>query len=216
MIHVQSLAALTGKILETWLRDPDRYRHHGIGVLQGYVLESSPPEAEYRIHVWHPKLRLPEMDDSGLIHDHRFNLESTVIFGKVIHTVYELDPTERGVYQAWSVENARSAEQNVGKRVGWVQLLDPTRFNITPITFRYHTGESYVFPKRCFHRTDVDGLSITICRKLDQEETSARILARHGKEPRHGFAHDAREHAVIQRGILTDAIQALRGIARAA
>lgn len=214
MIHIQSMAALIGRILEAWLRDPDRYRHHGIGVLQGYVLESSPPEAEYRVHVWHPHLRLPEMDDSGLIHDHRFDLESTVVFGKIIHTVYNLELATRGAFQIWNVQNARSAEASGTK--GWVESAGEARYNITGETFKYIPGQSYKFPKRCFHRTDVDGMTITLCRKLSQEDIPARILARYGREPKHGFEHDKVAHTITQRGIITDAIQALRGIARAA
>lgn len=212
MSHIQSLAALSGQVLQSWLRDADRYRHHGIGVLQGYVLESSPPEAEYRLHLWHPKLRLPDMENSGLIHDHRFNLESTILYGAIIHTVYQLDESPNGPYQAWNVENARSAEG----RKGGLQLADERRYTAKAESFRLRAGQTYKFPSRCFHRTDVTELAITLCRKLDQQVVPARILARVGAEPKHAFDFDPAEHVVQQRAIIADAIQALRGLARAA
>ncbi len=139
-----------------------------------------------------------------------------MLYGKVVHTVYNLELNMRGAFQAWNVQNARSAEADVGNKRGWVELDGEARYNITGETYKYIPGQSYRFPKRCFHRTDVTGLTITLCRKLNQEDVPARILARYGRQPRHGFEHDKTAYAVTQRSILTDAIQALRGIARAA
>jgi hypothetical protein len=210
--RIQELAALSALVVERWLDDRSHYRHHGIGVFQGYVLESVPPEPEYRLHVWHPELRLADMTDSGLIHDHRFDLESTVLAGLVVHTVYPLEEAQAGTYQVWSVQNARAAAEN--NRVGWVTLEGPTRYNSpVPHTQKIGPGQSYRFPKRRFHRTDVDRLTITLCRKERQETTAARILSRYGREPRHGFDHEQVE-TPRHREILAAARARLQAIAR--
>jgi len=60
-----------------------QWRHHGIGVLQGYVAEDVEPEV--RLHVWATELVKPGMAESGDIHDHRFDLLSHVLCGQVGH-----------------------------------------------------------------------------------------------------------------------------------
>lgn len=210
--QLQLLAALGGYVLEGWLRYPDRYRHHGIGVLQGYVLESDPPTPEYRIHLWHPTLRMPNMVDSGLMHDHRFDMESTVLYGTVVHTVFQLDPAPNGAYQAWFVQNARAAIAENEK--GWLESESELRYNIKGETFKHSVGHTYLFPKRCFHRTDVEGLAITLVSKRNQQDSPARILSRFGTKPKHGFEHEQHVEEVMQRGVITEAIQVLRKLAR--
>jgi hypothetical protein len=206
------MAALSVPVIERWLDDGTQYRHHGIGVFQGYVLESDPPEPEYRVHVWHPELRLHDMTDSGLIHDHRFDLESTVLAGLVVHTVYPLETAPAGTYQVWAVQNARAAAET--NRVGWVEMDGTARYNSpVPQTQKIVAGQSYRFPKRRFHRTDVDRLTITLCKKERQETTPARILARYGKEPRHGFDHE-QVQTKRHREILSSARTRLQAIAR--
>lgn len=61
------ILALVARFLRS---DTSNWRHHGIGLLQAYVLEGP---IEYRVHVWHPELRFVD-DDSGMIHDHRFEI----------------------------------------------------------------------------------------------------------------------------------------------
>lgn len=208
-----SLAAFAAAKVKDWLKDPSLYRHHGIGVLQGYVLESEPPQAEYRLHVWHPELRLPDMTDSGLIHDHRFELQSTVLYGRIHQTVYELETSTSGAFCVWEVQNARAAEG--GK--GWLKLESDTRYNQRNVhTTRHRAGDSYEFGARKFHRTDVDALTITVCCKRNQRNVPARILSRFGKQPRHGFEHDQAMDAVLKEKILSDALDMLMIEARTA
>lgn len=62
------------------------WRHHGIGVLQAYVREHQEPEM--RVHIWHPSLVRKGIRDHGDAHDHRFDLESTVLVGNLYETLY--------------------------------------------------------------------------------------------------------------------------------
>ena len=130
------LAALTAKLITS----PElRWRHHGIGLLQAYLVEGRPgaelalglSDTETRIHVWHPSLRLAGMDDSGLMHDHRFDLESRVLLGAMhdteIHLSQILTMTDGKDESAdggerllvWKIQNARAKEET-GE--GWVKL----------------------------------------------------------------------------------------------
>lgn len=59
------------------------FRHHGIGVLQGYLAENAEPEV--RIHIWSRRLLKPGMDVSGDVHDHRFDMVSHVLCGSIEH-----------------------------------------------------------------------------------------------------------------------------------
>lgn len=211
LLNTQMLAAFGAYTIGRWLDYPvPQYRHHGIGVLQGYVLEAEVPFSEYRLHVWDPQLRLPDMTDSGLIHDHRFELESTVLVGRIHHTVYTLERDDRGAFQVWEVQHARA----VSDGVGWVKLESDQRFKHSTITMKYWGGQHYHFGKRRFHRTDVDELTVTFCKKRLQVDEPARILSRVGKEPRHGFDHDQNADLELKRDILDRARHKLAKIAR--
>lgn len=198
--YIRTLAAFASATVAGWLKSTIPYRHHGIGVLQGYVLESEPPAPEYRVHVWHPELRMPDMLDSGLMHDHRFDLDSTVLVGRMIHTVFVLEPSARGSHQVWNVMNARQVvgHSDAFKSKPLLELESEQRYNLgPPHTQRLGPGDSYRFLARRFHRSDVDGLTVTVCVKKNQREVPARILARVGHEPKHGFTHEPVARRVV-------------------
>lgn len=95
-------AALVGRlILESVTVEHPllRWRHHKIGVLQAYVVEGKRYyDMETRIHVWHPSLALAD-EDSGRMHDHRFDLRSYVLLGAIHDTEIKTIPagSSRGV-----------------------------------------------------------------------------------------------------------------------
>src|SRR5207247_2472489 len=68
------------------------WRHHGIGVLQAYV------SANVRVHIWHDRLLLSGMRESGAIHDHRFRLESTILVGALTNREYSLSTGDEPTY----------------------------------------------------------------------------------------------------------------------
>src|SRR5208282_5603878 len=84
--------------------DSLEWRHHGAGMIQAYI------NPTLRVHVWHPSLMLPGMTDSGAIHDHRFDLESTLLVGDMTNREYKLTPKpENGFdYSVFEVECASS------------------------------------------------------------------------------------------------------------
>jgi len=230
------LAALTAKLITS----PElRWRHHGIGLLQAYLVEGRPgaelalglPDTETRIHVWHPSLRLAGMDDSGLMHDHRFDLESRVLLGAMHDTEIHLSqifPTSAAMRAflvrpsegeerllVWKIQNARAAKES-GE--GWVKLESEAVFRADRVSHVYSMGSSYTCKRGQFHRSDVEGLTVTLCTKRNQSSSPARLLAREGVTPRHAFADDPnRYHDASSpecRALIEEAALQLANIAR--
>lgn len=161
------------------------WRCNGLGVLQAYVTEGETEET--RIHIWHPSLEKPGIEASGKLHDHRFTLKSTVLHGAIDHDEYILSPKESGAYQAFPVVHAREAMRSSKTFDGQVLAL-PQRYEAKIVPFTFHPGDVYTFRKRAFHGTRVRGLVVTLVTKLEQDTTSARILAPAGSKPVHAFA----------------------------
>lgn len=181
----------------------DAWRHHGIGVLQAYVREGT--DTEVRMHVWHPDLVRPGIRESGAIHDHRFDLVSHVVAGKLRERVFETRPDPDGEWEAWSVENARSA----GAEKGFDGECLPTgsRFSARAHEREHHAGDRYTLARQVFHETIVDSeLAVTLC-VMRTKVGQARLLVRHGEQPVHAFGAPASE-AVIER-VLREARQEL-------
>jgi len=194
-----ALAALVGRLIGSPTLE---WRHHGIGLLQAYVVQAGGGGgSEYRIHVWHPELRFVD-EDSGMIHDHRFALESQVLLGAIYDTEIELRqigerarvPASEPWYVMWEVENARRAAES-GE--AWVRMKWPRvpktagstdgMFTIQTVEHIYATGSRYSYPPRRFHRSETKELTVTLCRKTRQVDGPAHILARVGTTPKHGI-----------------------------
>ena len=182
------------------------WRHSGLGMLQAYIREGATDEL--RAHIWHPVLRREGIEESGLLHDHRFDLLSDVLIGHIRQVEYELTPpTETGVLQLHEVVHARAAAG--GKHApndGLVTAL-PQRYGAITREIHVPEGWTYSFPKRAFHGTYPEGLTITLVEKSDQEEIAARILAPYGKPVVHAFADPLPEAA--WQPVLAEAVEAL-------
>jgi hypothetical protein len=163
-----------------------QWRHHGIGVLQGYVAEDCEPEV--RLHIWSPSLVKPGMTESGDIHDHRFDMVSHVLYGQVCHE--QILPKEDGSGE-WSM--LRLTHARAAKDTGYHGPTAPIagRYSITRQPFVITEGYSYTYPAARFHRSPVlPGIAVTCVEKHNQSDASARIL-----HPSHipivfAFGHD--------------------------
>lgn len=164
------------------------WRRHGIGCLQAYLREGE--DHEVRVHIWHPSIVREGMVDHGDLHNHRFRMVSTVLFGEIEHT--EADITD-DVDGEWYVYHVVHARQDIGARyqhdsapgslgTNWRRVSVARRPGIIS------AGETYEFARGEFHHTRVDGLAVTIVTKLDQTNDRARIVAK--PEPVHAFEVD--------------------------
>lgn len=199
--HLQRLRWLVGQLIVTMpIR---RWRHTGLGALQAYVREGD--EEELRVHVWHPGLQAPGIQQSGDVHDHRFDLESDVLDGVVRHTEYQLTqayPSAGGGWytSAWSkigtysvggtrsvgeselwrvheVTHARAALEATGS-MHEAHPPDERRYVATVEGVDVREGQTYRFPRGEFHATKVVGPAVTLVRKLRQRsDVRARVLS---------------------------------------
>jgi hypothetical protein len=163
-----------------------QWRHHGIGVLQGYVAENCEPEV--RLHVWAPELVKPGMSESGDIHDHRFDLVSHVLCGQVGHEEIIPEESDDGAWSMLKLTHARAAKE-MGYHGPTAPL--PGRFNARRSSFVIEQGYSYHFPAGRFHRSPVmPGVAVTCVEKHNQSTDSARILYPTTKPPVMAFGHE--------------------------
>lgn len=161
-----------------------KWRHAGFGALQAYIREGS--AREVRAHIWHPSLVKAGIEDSGLCHDHRFNMRSSVLAGMIVQTEFKLRPDDHGGWETLRVLHAREAMARGGS---FHHDPKPTGdyFDRTPVVFNVAAGHGYTFDKFAFHETRAEGVTITLVEKSEQEEVNARILAPRGKPVVHAF-----------------------------
>jgi hypothetical protein len=162
------------------------WRHHGIGVLQGYVAEDA--AVEVRLHVWARELLKPGMDVSGDIHDHRFDMVSHVLAGDVAHEEIYPQQAGDGAWAMLSLTHARAAK-DTGYHGPTREL--PGRYNSRVAGFVFSAGTSYRYPRGRFHRSPVlPGVAVTCVEKHNQSDEPARILYPIHTPPVMAFGHD--------------------------
>jgi hypothetical protein len=183
-----------------------RWRHHGIGALQAYIREHADPEV--RVHVWHPALVRPGIRFMGDAHDHRFDMESTVLVGSLPEVyIGQPEPDPEGNWWIYRVENARSAGPEKGYD-GDTAPISRQRYRAHETQRIHCEGDTYYQRRGTFHATRPCELAITIVTMREKRE-SARILVPWGYEPVHAFSSDPTPDELIAR-ILRDAEDRLR------
>ena len=164
-----------------------KWRHHGIGVLQGYVAENVEPEV--RLHIWAKRLLKPGMDVSGDIHDHRFDMVSHVLYGFVEHEEIIEREDPQGDHETLALTHARAAAETL--------YHGPTttlagRYRVSRLRHVIDQGFSYTFKAQVFHRSplgEVDDLAVTCVEKHRQVDAPARLLYPVAREPVMAFGH---------------------------
>lgn len=161
-----------------------KWRHAGFGALQAYICEGA--SRELRVHIWHPSLIKPGIEESGLCHDHRFQMRSSVLTGKIIQTEFQLTRDEDGDWETLRVLHAREAMARGGS-FHHDPMPTGDYFRRTPAVYEVDAGEGYTFDKFAFHETRAEGVTVTLVEKSDQEDVNARILAPRGRPVVHAF-----------------------------
>ena len=156
-----------------------RWRHHALGVLQAYLTESDP---EVRVHIWHPALVRLEKGEGGRIHDHRFTMDSTVLFGAIEHNECHATEDPKGLWSKYTVIHAREGKPDLPEAC-------EGGFSLHVVTGTIPAGYTYIFQKGAFHSSRVEGLVVTIVTKHEQEDRRAMLLVPKGFQPRHGMSH---------------------------
>lgn len=162
------------------------WRHSGLGALQAYVREGDVDEL--RVHLWHDSLMAPGIDLNGSVHDHRFNLDSTVLLGDLSHVEHEPVPDPAGEWRIHDVVHARLAQSITGGH-HLVGDEDPRRYSTTTSVAIFAEGTRYWFPARHFHQTVFHPSgTVTLVRKTDQRASPpARVMYRADSPLVHAF-----------------------------
>lgn len=125
------------------------WRHNGLGLLQGFIREP-----ELRVHVWHPSL-ITKQAQYSKIHDHRFNLVSSVLLGTIYHTEQELVPNTTGKWQICVIDGSPKPSTQ--------------RYDIKSNIFAIAEGSYYTYPKGLFHSAHSVDLAVSLCEKHEFE-----------------------------------------------
>lgn len=172
-----------------------KWRHHGIGVLQGYLSEETEPEV--RIHIWSRRLLKPGMDLSGDTHDHRFDMVSHVLCGTIAHEEFHPVLAPDGDHRMMALTHARAAAAN-NFHGPTEELAGLYRVERNLMTIR--AGFSYAFPAQHFHRSPlgggIDDVAVTVIEKHRQRDERARILYPAGRPPVMAFGHELNKSLV--------------------
>ncbi len=147
------------------------WRHHGIGVLQGYLIENTEPEV--RIHIWDPELVKGGIKGNGDVHDHRFDMTSHVIFGNVVHEEWHEVPSPDGPLVTTILTHARAAAHS---KYHGPTVTTENRYFADVKSYTIPAGFKYTYPAKSFHCSPVTGLAITVVEKHNQRSEPARIL----------------------------------------
>lgn len=159
--------------------------HAGVGFAQVYLPSGA------RLHVWHPAFPV-EPEAFGLRHNHRFDMDSTVLLGALVHTPFYLCPAKYGAFKRYTV---LAAHHGVAEKP---QPVIEQRYSIIldkPEVYR--AGDSYFFAKRLYHQSQGFGVTVTLMEKSNQEDFRAEIIGAHDAEPKHGLDHDVSDDDVI-------------------
>ena len=184
-LHLVSNTLLDSKWVSEW-------RHHGLGMLQAEIDDS------LRVHVWHPDLvRMP--DTPRRVHDHRFNLESTVLVGEIFDEPWSMVGRGSGPtpfsYEATSVWEIRHAKEQIDLRkrgcstAGETVLLEEVWARAESVR-TYTEGDTYRIARRDFHTTYVRDLAVTLVHRSEFDERLARILGSREEMAISGIQHD--------------------------
>jgi hypothetical protein len=174
--------------------------HNGVGFAQVYVTP------DVRLHIWHPDLPA-EPEGFGCRHDHRFDFTSTVLKGAVTNVWLDYMVGPLGTFARYKVQPAHLGPA-VPEIVEGEEKVTPLITDVQVI----REGETYSFPKRVFHESRGHGVTVTVMRKFNQENSWAGILAPIGQTPEHGMERCSIE----DRALKTLVLNTLLGLPHAA
>lgn len=198
MDHKSVMGLVKSMIHRGPLSKTENWRVHGLGMLQAYV----PEREDLRIHIWAPELQDPRLVDHQ-IHDHRFDLISTVLTGAIINHAFDIEEDEEGPCRCYTVKHATLKEFDP-------PIEQKERYRIvSELKMEHSSGEFYQFSREFFHKTTAlhneHGVVITLVRRENFSRSPGRILSM--SQPPHAFSIEE-DHATKAR-ILGRALDSL-------
>lgn len=164
-----------------------------------------------RLHIWNPPgIILPHQETYNEVHDHVFDMHSTVVYGTLWQVLYEFHAKQKELYkikqtdeevleidphvfvthekyQAVYSKTSDSRLQSTGEK-GW--LRERRRFPVSVQNLASAKAENlgtYVQPAFTLHDTVTDGLLITVMTKTEIHEGEATVICPIGSPPDNSF-----------------------------
>jgi hypothetical protein len=161
----------------------------------GFIQLDLNDEHSMRLHVW-PAIELPDRQRTRHpIHDHSFDMVSTVLTGKLINEMLVfLLPTNYP-------DLIPNYQEHRGVKIGQEEtILKPSGIfgSVTDISREVILpGQSYRVPAKTFHNSIVEGLTATLMSKLDGEPYNPRVLVPVGVHPDNDFRREQTKPEIL-------------------
>lgn len=133
------------------------YSVQGFGLLRLYIRRIG------RLHVWDSALRY---DNVSMIHNHSWDLRSTIVAGRLLNTRYEVDPLVGEPHDGIRMITGYDCRQ--------VAAMENVRLLRQPHEI-YQPGDVYAQAAHVLHRTDADDGTITLMERTEDENGEADI-----------------------------------------
>lgn len=141
-----------------------------------------------RMHFWIPEIPRREREE---IHNHRYDFDSTVLAGTLMHEVYHLDATVDPSADVRIIDGCEYEifETNCSpSKAGTIETVSPCI--ITHVgSFDLAAGSTYMLPHSSFHTTEGTRFAIThLTRVLPKPLEFASVIKKRGAETTCPFA----------------------------
>lgn len=151
--------------------------------------------AALRVHIWNPPdVELPHQDTINEIHDHVFDMRSTVILGSLTQRLYEFVPTF-DLEPPTTIASSPSAPTHerytaVYKKSGDSRLEASGDKGVLRLAREYtiSQGDSYTQPAFSLHDTHTPhGLVVTLMEKVEIHDGDATVICPIDQPPDNSF-----------------------------
>lgn len=164
------------------LDDAKRHEQHqwsiqGFGMLRLYVRDVA------RIHIWHSALRYPGV---SMIHNHSWDLVSTVVVGQIINTRFKETAGPCKCYGHRDCFHGPQGSYHTQRRITGYQTVE-----VGPIVKTYlrsgdpeyyGPGDTYAQKAHVIHQTGAQDGTVTVMERKEDTEGQADIYWPHGTE----------------------------------
>lgn len=144
----------------------------------GFIQLDLTKDGSVRFHVW-PAVPIPAQKTRHTIHDHVFDMQSTILAGKMVNVLYKGVPlSEFQVHHALFPMFRMYRATRIAKDD---TVLAPADENIYALTIAYREscepGETYFMQKGLLHDSVPEGLTCTLMYKLNPDAEYRPIVA---------------------------------------
>jgi hypothetical protein len=173
-------------------------RVHPNGFIQLDLADDGTRVAPARLHVWPDRTDIPRQSVVTTIHDHKFNMRSSVVKGRLVQLRYPVSVapshSRSGFMPGWRFTHevhVATEHPDPERAKNRETILGPTGVFVhvgIPSTEIVEAGRSYAQPRYTFHDTAWHGLTATIMEKGKEDSSyNPRVLVPIGHEPDNSF-----------------------------